>query len=94
MDIAQANGAAGVIMYTDPAEYTGMKDGDYRVSPDTWWLPPDGVQRGTVFTGGGDPLTPGYPANGEMGERGGGGGDPLTSRYPANGEMREGWGQF
>ena len=36
----------------------------------------------------------GYPANGEMGERGGGGGDPITSRYLANGEMREGWGQF
>ncbi|GFO03789.1 N-acetylated-alpha-linked acidic dipeptidase 2 [Plakobranchus ocellatus] len=62
-DIAQANGALGVIMYTDPAEFTGMRSGDTRVYPDTWWLPPDGVQRGTVFTGEGDPLTPGYPAN-------------------------------
>ncbi|KAK3702732.1 hypothetical protein RRG08_042717 [Elysia crispata] len=63
VDIAQTNGAAGILMYTDPAEFTGMKGGDDRVYPSTWWLPPDGVQRGTVFTGEGDPLTPGYPAN-------------------------------
>ncbi|GFO49278.1 N-acetylated-alpha-linked acidic dipeptidase 2 [Plakobranchus ocellatus] len=63
VDIAHANGALGVIMYADPAEYTGMGSGDTRVYPDTWWLPPDGVQRGTIFTGDGDPLTPGYPAN-------------------------------
>ena len=65
VDIAQTNGAAGILMYTDPAEFTGMKGGDDRVYPSTWWLPPDGVQRGTVFTGEGDPLTPGYPANGK-----------------------------
>ncbi|CAL1542368.1 unnamed protein product [Lymnaea stagnalis] len=63
VDIAADNGAVGVIMYSDPADYTGMKSGDRRVYPDTWWLPPTGAQRGTVFTGAGDPLTPGYPAN-------------------------------
>ncbi|GFO17324.1 N-acetylated-alpha-linked acidic dipeptidase 2 [Plakobranchus ocellatus] len=63
VDIAQAIGALGVIMYADPAEYTGMRSGDTRVYPETWWLPPDGVQRGNIFTGDGDPLTPGYPAN-------------------------------
>ncbi|GFO49279.1 N-acetylated-alpha-linked acidic dipeptidase 2-like [Plakobranchus ocellatus] len=46
-----------------PAEYTGMRSGDTRVYPETWWLPPDGVQRGNIFSGDGDPLTPGYPAN-------------------------------
>ena len=55
-------------MYSDPADYTGLNDGDDRVYPDTWWLPPDGVQRGSVFTGAGDPLTPGYPSNGEKTE--------------------------
>lgn len=63
VDIAANNGAIGVIMYSDPADYTGMKSGDRRVYPDTWWLPPTAAQRGTVFTGDGDPLTPGYPAN-------------------------------
>lgn len=30
------------------------------VYPEARWLPPDGVQRGTIFTGSGDPLTPGF----------------------------------
>ncbi|KAH9494447.1 Glutamate carboxypeptidase 2, partial [Bulinus truncatus] len=63
VDIAASYGATGIIIYSDPADYTGFKSGDYRVYPDTWWLPSTGVQRGTVFTGDGDPLTPGYPAN-------------------------------
>ncbi|XP_059147924.1 putative N-acetylated-alpha-linked acidic dipeptidase [Physella acuta] len=63
VDIANKHGATGVIMFSDPADYTGMKSGDPRVYPDTWWLPPSGSQRGTVFTGDGDPLTPGHPAN-------------------------------
>ncbi|XP_055880856.1 putative N-acetylated-alpha-linked acidic dipeptidase [Biomphalaria glabrata] len=63
VDIAASYGAIGIIIYSDPYDYTGFKEGDYRVYPDTWWLPSTGVQRGTVFTGDGDPLTPGYPAN-------------------------------
>ncbi|KAH9492145.1 Glutamate carboxypeptidase 2 [Bulinus truncatus] len=61
VDIAAANGAVGVIIYSDPADYTSLTDP--RVYPDTWWLPPDAAQRGTVYMGNGDPLTPGYPAN-------------------------------
>ncbi|CAL1543996.1 unnamed protein product [Lymnaea stagnalis] len=61
--IAASYGATGVIMYTDPDDYTGFKSGDRRVYPETWWMPPNGAQRGTILLGEGDPLTPGYPAN-------------------------------
>ncbi|XP_067680231.1 N-acetylated-alpha-linked acidic dipeptidase 2-like [Haliotis asinina] len=60
VQIAANHGAIGVIMFSDPADYTW--EGDPRVYPETWWLPGSGAQRGTIFTGGGDPLTPGYPA--------------------------------
>ncbi|XP_064600479.1 N-acetylated-alpha-linked acidic dipeptidase 2-like [Liolophura sinensis] len=51
-------GAAGVILYSDPGDYTW---GD-KVYPRDWWLPGTAVQRGVVMTGNGDPLTPGYPS--------------------------------
>lgn len=57
---AQSAGAAGMILYSDPANYA--VDGWDKVYPNSWWLPPSGVQRGTVRTTHGDPLTPGYPA--------------------------------
>uniref|UniRef100_A0A0B7AYA9 Peptidase M28 domain-containing protein n=1 Tax=Arion vulgaris TaxID=1028688 RepID=A0A0B7AYA9_9EUPU len=63
VDLAALHGAIGIIIYSDPADCTGLNMGDPRVYPDTWWLPPTGAQRGTIFTGDGDPLTPGYPAN-------------------------------
>ncbi|RUS84604.1 hypothetical protein EGW08_007631 [Elysia chlorotica] len=63
VDIAAENGAIGVVTFTDPADYAGGTYGDYRVAPEAWWMPPDGVQRGTIFTGFSDPLTPDYPAN-------------------------------
>ena len=34
--------------------------------PDDVFLPPTGAQRGSLFRGKGDPLTPGYPAIGNM----------------------------
>ncbi|XP_071079365.1 N-acetylated-alpha-linked acidic dipeptidase 2-like [Haliotis cracherodii] len=58
---AQDRGAVGVIIFSDPAEYASG-NGDCDVYPDTWWLPPSGAQRGTIYGGVGDPLTPGYPA--------------------------------
>lgn len=64
VDIAARYGAVGIIIYSDPADCTGQQMGDSRVYPETWWLPPTGAQRGTIFTGDGDPITPGYPANG------------------------------
>ncbi|KAK3712657.1 hypothetical protein RRG08_058560 [Elysia crispata] len=70
VDHAADNGAVGVVTFPDPADYAGVRYGDNRFAPEAWWMPPDGVQRGTVFTGFSDPLTPGYPAN------------SLAYRYP------------
>lgn len=59
---AYVHGAAGLIMYSDPAD-----DGHARgeVYPDGPWRAPDGIQRGTVYRWTlytGDPLTPGWAA--------------------------------
>ncbi|XP_063958983.1 N-acetylated-alpha-linked acidic dipeptidase 2-like [Lytechinus pictus] len=56
-------GAAGLILYSDPADYA--VENDLGVYPDTWYLPGSGVQRGSLHIPmglGGDPLSPGYPA--------------------------------
>jgi N-acetylated-alpha-linked acidic dipeptidase len=60
--LAQENGAAGVLLYSDP-----MDDGYFRgdVYPKGPWRPDTGVQRGTIeygFQHPGDPTTPGYPS--------------------------------
>ncbi|KAM8920874.1 putative N-acetylated-alpha-linked acidic dipeptidase [Pelodytes ibericus] len=56
----QTFGCAGMILYSDPADYVA---GDLdRVFPDDWWLPGTGAQRGTVLNTDGDPLTPFYPS--------------------------------
>ncbi|CAM0882797.1 unnamed protein product [Alopecurus aequalis] len=53
---ARAAGAAAAVVYTDPLEYGGPPgEGSF---PDTRWLPPTGVQVGTLFRGVGDPTTP------------------------------------
>jgi N-acetylated-alpha-linked acidic dipeptidase len=57
--VAQEHGAAGVIIYSDPAE-DGWKRGDKY--PEGPWRPDTGVQRGSVgymFEFPGDPTTPG-----------------------------------
>ncbi len=57
--IAQEHGAAGVILYSDPAD-DGWRRGDKY--PDGPWRPDTGVQRGSVgymFEFPGDPTTPG-----------------------------------
>lgn len=57
--IAQERGAAGVIIYSDPAD-DGWRRGD--MYPDGPWRPATGVQRGSVgymFEFPGDPTTPG-----------------------------------
>ena len=53
---------SGIILYTDPKDYSDPAAMD--VYPDSWWLPGEGVQRGTVLNFDGDPLTQGYPATG------------------------------
>ncbi|XP_063958833.1 N-acetylated-alpha-linked acidic dipeptidase 2-like isoform X2 [Lytechinus pictus] len=59
---AQAAGAIGIIIYSDPADYA--IDDNVAVYPDGWWLPDTGAQRGNTFVSDakGDPITPGYPA--------------------------------
>lgn len=49
-------GAVGVVIYTDERDYGG---GD-ECFPESKWMPPSGVQVGTVYKGLGDPTTPGW----------------------------------
>ncbi|VDH99937.1 N-acetylated-alpha-linked acidic dipeptidase [Mytilus galloprovincialis] len=57
---AQTEGAAGVILYPDPADYA---NGQSIVYPKTWWLPGWAVPLSHVrYNLVGDPQTPGYPA--------------------------------
>lgn len=58
---AQRFNASGIIMYTDPSDFNRGNS----TYPDSWWMPPSGLQRGTVG-GDGDPLTPLYPATGKF----------------------------
>ncbi len=60
--LAEENGAAGVLIYMDPLEFSPFKDD--RAYPNGLWLPKDGVQRGTLKIDG-DVLTPGWPATGK-----------------------------
>jgi len=56
---AEMFGCSGLILYSDPADYTVPWSGVY---PDDWYLPSTGAQRGTLMLGSGDVLTPNYPA--------------------------------
>ena len=55
-------GAKGIILYSDPADWT--VEGE-EVYPDGLHLPGTGTQRGSTMFTFGDPLTPGYPAVGK-----------------------------
>ncbi|KAF8393459.1 hypothetical protein HHK36_021703 [Tetracentron sinense] len=57
-------GAAGVVVYTDRKDYGGG-GGGVKWFPDDKWMPPSGVQVGTVYNGAGDPTTPGWASTGE-----------------------------
>lgn len=57
--LAERHGAAGLILYSDPAD-DGYVRGD--VYPDGPYRPSTGVQRGSVLDGTGDPTTPGWPS--------------------------------
>lgn len=59
LKIAAQFNASGLILYTDPADFN--INGFNNTYPHSWWLPPEGVQRGTVGADG-DYLTPLYPA--------------------------------
>ena len=55
--LAEQHGAAGLMIYPDPSG-DGYDVGD--IFPDGPMRPIDGVQRGSVYNGHGDPTTPGY----------------------------------
>lgn len=57
--LAERHGAAGLILYSDPAD-DGYVRGD--VYPDGPYRPSTGAQRGSVLDGSGDPTTPGRPS--------------------------------
>jgi N-acetylated-alpha-linked acidic dipeptidase len=60
--VAERHGAAGVLIYSDPAD-DGYRQGD--PFPKGPWRPPSGVQRGSILyltEYAGDPLTPGAAA--------------------------------
>lgn len=54
---ADREGAIGALVYTDRKDYGGE-----RWFPEAKWMPPSGVQVGSVFSGVGDPTTPGWPS--------------------------------
>ena len=56
---AERHGATALLIYSDP-QGDGYVRGD--VYPDGPMRNRDGVQRGSVFNGAGDPATPGYPS--------------------------------
>lgn len=62
VDLADKNGAIGVILYSDPIDYA--QQGREFIYPDSWWMPGMAVQSGTVYLNKGDPLTPFYPSIG------------------------------
>jgi len=53
-------GAIGVIMFSDPADVAANGTDPANVYPNTIFLPPSGVQRGSTFIGEGDPLSPSW----------------------------------
>ena len=57
---AQKCGAAGVLLYSDPADYS--PEGMNNTFLKTWWLSGTGTQRGTISFADGDPLTPLLPS--------------------------------
>ncbi|XP_057506899.1 probable glutamate carboxypeptidase LAMP1 [Actinidia eriantha] len=57
-------GCVGVLIYTDRKDYGGG-GGGAKWFPDDKWMPPSGVQVGSVYCGAGDPSTPGWASTGE-----------------------------
>ncbi|XP_044920644.1 aminopeptidase NAALADL1 isoform X3 [Mustela putorius furo] len=56
-------GVAGVLVYTDPADINDGQSSANETFPNSWCLPPSGVERGSYYEYFGDPLTPYLPAN-------------------------------
>uniref|UniRef100_H2Q417 Aminopeptidase NAALADL1 n=1 Tax=Pan troglodytes TaxID=9598 RepID=H2Q417_PANTR len=59
---AAKHGIAGVLVYTDPADINDGLSSPDETFPNSWYLPPSGVERGSYYEYFGDPLTPYLPA--------------------------------
>uniref|UniRef100_A0A8C3IJL4 Aminopeptidase NAALADL1 n=1 Tax=Chrysemys picta bellii TaxID=8478 RepID=A0A8C3IJL4_CHRPI len=55
-------GVAGVVVYTDPADINDRRASEEETYPNSWYMPPSGVERGSYNGYFGDLLTPYYPA--------------------------------
>ena len=60
--IAERYGASAVILYDDPKRSAPEIAKD-EIYPKGEFLPETGTQRGTLYTGSGDPETPLYPSS-------------------------------
>ncbi|CAB3410348.1 unnamed protein product [Caenorhabditis bovis] len=63
---AQLNGAIGAILFSDPSDVALDGTSPKNVYPNTIWMPNEGVQRGSLMHGDGDPLSPNYPSKKEL----------------------------
>ncbi|XP_006901520.1 PREDICTED: N-acetylated-alpha-linked acidic dipeptidase-like protein [Elephantulus edwardii] len=59
---AAKHGVIGVLVYTDPADINDGQSLPSETFPNSWGLPPSGVERGSYHEYFGDPLTPYLPA--------------------------------
>ncbi|XP_066938487.1 putative N-acetylated-alpha-linked acidic dipeptidase isoform X1 [Macrobrachium rosenbergii] len=59
-EMAEARGAVGVVLFSDPIDYS--PEGLDFVYPNSYFMPPSAAPFGTVKLVEGDPLTPFYPA--------------------------------
>ncbi|KAK4765350.1 hypothetical protein SAY86_026440 [Trapa natans] len=57
-------GAAGAVIFTDRKDYGGCAGNESQWFPRDKWMPPSGVQVGSLYNGKGDPTTPGWPSTG------------------------------
>ncbi|XP_012633483.1 aminopeptidase NAALADL1 [Microcebus murinus] len=60
---AAKHGVAGVLVYTDPGDINDGLSLPSETFPNSWHLPPSGVERGSYYEYFGDPLTPYLPAH-------------------------------
>ncbi|XP_036058626.1 aminopeptidase NAALADL1 [Onychomys torridus] len=60
---AAKHGVVGVLVYTDPGDINDGKSLPTETFPNSWGLPPSGVERGSYYEYFGDPLTPYLPAH-------------------------------
>ena len=59
--IAELHGAKGVLLFDDPSR-SAPRNASHKIYPYGDFLPKDGVQRGSLNSKEGDPLTPVYPS--------------------------------